>query len=334
MSAEDEFNQVLLEILRQEVSPEAVSAKNLMLRRLATENPVGISRIPAPMNITEIGGYLNLLEKLGHTDLQYGMLSSALGLPQKIPELEFYDRVPVTFFSEFISDRPECSGVKSLPLTFFMRNDLSTVFSLSMQTLHKEGGSLPLLSPQPALPAVGSVPSEKEMMVIIGRCMEIAPSAIAKSTKGNQNIDTSEKAASGTKKDTASDAKTEETASDVKTTISTAGNADPVIVTRDGIFVRGGNNVITVTAYFNETKAEITGNLIHADPLLARAGWYYENDVLKNITGLVKGRTTYGDELSRIYTGAQISASGVRELATAVWNGNTFVRNDVMGGSL
>ena len=317
MTTEDEFNQVLMEILRQEVSPEAVSAKNLMLRRLATENPVGISRIPAPMNITEIGGYLNLLEKLGHTDLQYGLLSSALGLPQKIPDIEFYDRVPVTFFSEFISDRPECRGVKSLPLTFFMRNDLSTVFSSSMQMLHKEGGYLPLLSPKPALPAVRTIPSETEMMAIIGRCMEIAPSAIAKSTKGNMASDTAKK-----------ETKSESTENEAKTnTAASTPATDQIIIARDGIYTRGGSISRTVMARFDGSEAEITGDLILVDPLLARAGWYYNGEHLTNIAGLVKGRTTYGDELSRIYTGAQIAASGVRELASAVWNGNAFIIN-------
>ena len=291
MAEENEFNQILLEILRQEASPETIKARNMILRRIATENQVVASRIPQPMNITEIGGYLNLLEKLGHNDLQYGMIASILGQPPKNTETAFYDTEPVIFFSEYISDRPECPGIMSLPLTFSMRNDFSAPFSAVVRTLHESGANLPMMSVVPQLPRVGCVPDETEMMRIIGRRMEIAPSsAYNDPTK------------------------------------------DPIVVTKEGIFAKNGSISRDVNALKLSEKGmeevELSAGLIPLESLLAQAGWYrFGEDPLKlvNITGLVKGRTTYGEELARIYTGAQIAASGVRDVISLVWDGKAFV---------
>ena len=59
-----DIDNVVLKILEQEVSPEMQELKKLILRRIATETDIKPSRIPAPLNITQIGGYINLLMKL------------------------------------------------------------------------------------------------------------------------------------------------------------------------------------------------------------------------------------------------------------------------------
>ena len=287
MTGENEFNQVLLEILRQEVSPEAVRAKNMLLRRMATENQIAPSRIPQPMNITEIGGYLNLLEKLGHTDLQYGTLASILGQPHKGSESEFYDVAPVTFFSQFTTDRPDCKGVAEIPLTFAMRNDFAASFASVMSSLKKAKASLPLMSPLPQLPALGTIPSEGMALYLIGRIIEIAPSTVRVDPK-----------------------------------------TDPIVVTGDGLYVRGDFDKIKLKALKNDgSTVNVDGRFALLNTLMAQAGWYQSEKlptVFINVTGLTQGRTTYGDELSRLYTGAQITASGVRELIPRIWNGNGF----------
>lgn len=54
------------------------------------ETQVKPSRIPAPLNITEVGGYFNLIEQVETTDpalqnqkarMQLALIASALGLP-------------------------------------------------------------------------------------------------------------------------------------------------------------------------------------------------------------------------------------------------------------
>ena len=59
-----DIDNVVLKILELEVSPEMQELKKLILRRIATETDIKPSRIPAPLNITQIGGYINLLMKL------------------------------------------------------------------------------------------------------------------------------------------------------------------------------------------------------------------------------------------------------------------------------
>ena len=47
---------------------------------LALQGDVIQSRIPAPRNITEIGGYLNLLQTLGQAEMRTQTLAGALGV--------------------------------------------------------------------------------------------------------------------------------------------------------------------------------------------------------------------------------------------------------------
>jgi hypothetical protein len=72
-------------LLENETSPEVLAVKNQILHRIATESDVKQSRIPAPMNITEIGGYFNLLRELKQEEMLRQTLSSILGLPMQTP---------------------------------------------------------------------------------------------------------------------------------------------------------------------------------------------------------------------------------------------------------
>ncbi|WP_107727269.1 hypothetical protein [Neisseria weaveri] len=91
------IDDVVQKILEQETSPEVQELKKLILRRIATESDTKASRIPEPLNITQIGGYVNLLMKLDKQEQQRvlemkqqkteyqlmleQMLTSVLGLP-------------------------------------------------------------------------------------------------------------------------------------------------------------------------------------------------------------------------------------------------------------
>lgn len=79
--AEINLNDVLTKILESELDSDTQKYKNAILRRIATEGDVKPSRIPQPKNITEVGGYFNLLMKLRETEMLKQMLASALGLP-------------------------------------------------------------------------------------------------------------------------------------------------------------------------------------------------------------------------------------------------------------
>ena len=70
---------IIAKLLEQETDEETRKYKNLILQRIATETDIRPARVPAPLNITEIGGYYNLLRK--NEKLQMQLLASVLGLP-------------------------------------------------------------------------------------------------------------------------------------------------------------------------------------------------------------------------------------------------------------
>jgi len=64
------------------------AAKLKILDRIAAENDIKPARIPAPLNITEIGGYFNLMMKLNEQEMLKQTLNSILGLPMQAPKTE------------------------------------------------------------------------------------------------------------------------------------------------------------------------------------------------------------------------------------------------------
>lgn len=86
-TSESNLEQYLVKLLENETSSESLAIKNLILRRIALEGDVKPARIPAPLNITQIGGYMNLMEQLNLSKLQERTLTSILGLPVQYDEM-------------------------------------------------------------------------------------------------------------------------------------------------------------------------------------------------------------------------------------------------------
>jgi hypothetical protein len=84
-----EENSILMKLtetlLANETSKDVQEAKLQILKRIAAESDIKPSRIPAPMNITEIGGYFNLMMKLNQQEMLKQTLTSILGLPVQAP---------------------------------------------------------------------------------------------------------------------------------------------------------------------------------------------------------------------------------------------------------
>jgi len=77
MADENLINELVAKLLEQELK-----MKETVVNRIAMESDIKPSRIPAPLNITEIGGYFNLMKKLDlEGDMRKRTLSSILGLP-------------------------------------------------------------------------------------------------------------------------------------------------------------------------------------------------------------------------------------------------------------
>ena len=90
MADSNDIMAALANMLNSEASKEVQEAKLKLLQRVASETEVKPSRIPAPVNITEMGGYFNLIEQVDtknqslkerKNEMQLSLIASALGLP-------------------------------------------------------------------------------------------------------------------------------------------------------------------------------------------------------------------------------------------------------------
>ena len=90
-----DIESIVMKLMENEVSPEMLEIKTDLLRRLASEGDIRPARIPAPMNITEMGGYINLLRELNqeetlrqtrYEEMLRQALTSVLGLPVQAPK--------------------------------------------------------------------------------------------------------------------------------------------------------------------------------------------------------------------------------------------------------
>ena len=68
--AEDlsELQSVLSMLMQSDARGKTQDYQDLILKRIAEETDVKPSRIPAPLNITEVGGYFNLIEQVETDD--------------------------------------------------------------------------------------------------------------------------------------------------------------------------------------------------------------------------------------------------------------------------
>jgi len=84
-------------LLEQETGEDVRKIKLRILERIANESDIRPSRIPAPRNITEIGGYFNLMQEMKKEakkeadwkaiqDMLHQTLTSILGLPAQPPK--------------------------------------------------------------------------------------------------------------------------------------------------------------------------------------------------------------------------------------------------------
>ena len=124
-AAEDALVLALTEVIKGATSPEIQQAQALLLRRLATQGDVIPSRIPAPLNITEVGGYLNLLGTLGEQAMRRDMLGSTLGLATGALESSVGFAAPPLRLTAVASHRPAGGGGAEVPLSVGVREDLA-----------------------------------------------------------------------------------------------------------------------------------------------------------------------------------------------------------------
>lgn len=317
-SLEEQALTALLDVIRVGSTPEAVQAQALMLRRLALQGDVVGSRVPAPRNISEIGGYINLLTDLGEPDVRTQMLASLLGVSGPNVPLSGFSGQPALSWVVMPNDRPQGTAQPSIPLSISVRSDFAPALQAALKTLHDQGCTLPLLSQARALPmAVPGAPPLDDPLPYIGRALDVVPTAAL--------VDP---------------------------------DVDPVALARQGAHpyeivarVLSGGAVPVAAGPWEALKCDATTctpvpapaggrQYVPVAPALASAGFYPASPApqpasshdrawghLTNVTGLVAGVTRLGDELGLLYYRDDIAASSLGTRLFWVWNGTKFAQS-------
>lgn len=314
-TAEDRALDALTKILESAISPEMLHVQQLILRRLALSGDLFPSRVPAPLNITQIGGYLNLIEN--DPVMRSQVLASTLGVAGPNPSPGYDPTLPPLYFVAQPNHRPVGAPQAATPVEFRVRNDFAGPLTAALATLHDSGFALPVLAADAPLPPVfPGVAPPSDLLPYLGRVLELVPTAAL--------VDpTTDPLAVG----------------------QLAGTGPQVVVARQVDATAPSAGTPTAAAYALWsctatacTQASVTDKFVAIAPLLSGAGWTQANPLpapvsaadtkgwnrFVNGTGLVAGRTTFGDELRLLYSLGQIAASSVRERQDWVWDGTAF----------
>ena len=315
---EEDLAKTIISILETTNSPAIQRAREVIAHRLAIAGDVAPSRIPAPRNITEIGGYINLLTDYDEQNQRSRMIAAALGIAGPQVNLPQPGQAPPLFFASRDQVRPEGPQQATFPLSFTMRSDFLPAFETLLETLAVQGAAIPLLTPVRILPPAGSdpAPDGETQLDLIGRRLTLAPTAALR----------------------------DPTTDPLSFTRPTAGGAFEVMAR---VFDTAAPDAGTIpdqdwTSWSCDStqcsEVETTDARIALTPLLNAAGWHQAVapgnpttlsdpgswNLWRNITGLVPGQTRFGDELSLVCPSDQIIASSVRDSLDLIWDGDAF----------
>ncbi|MDO5625999.1 MAG: hypothetical protein Q4G71_15090 [Pseudomonadota bacterium] len=302
----------LAAVIRAAASPEVQQAQAMMLRRIALEGSVVASRIPPPRNITEVGGYLNLLAAGGHSDLRTTAIATALGLASPV-SMGTVDSAPASAFARVGNDMGNVNApglLHEVPL----RADLAAAWQARVQPrLRALGASLPLWASPPGLPSPGPLQAAPDALLAAGRCVWVAPQAALV---------------------------------DPETDPVSLGwlPGEPPDAPRVMLRTTQGDAVPSWNAYLWDATANAlmvrpmeAYTCADAGPIVALAGFRFaraqvpaqRHDLgwarLINTTGLMPGVSRLGDELLRVWPESAVAASAFALRLNDVWDGADFV---------
>jgi hypothetical protein len=310
---------VLVELMRTGTRPDVLEAQRVLLERLAHQGDVFPSRVPAPLNITEVGGYLNLLESLGQEAIRSGAIASALGVAGPPPLAAALDAVPIGFV-EIANDRPPGPAQASIPPTLTIRADFHAPFLAALNAIHAAGCALPLRATRPRLPA--SQPGASSVSLDTGAVLDALGRTLA-AFPGTLLVDPAVDALAIAR-------------------LETPATSPLRLVARE---LDGGTTVAEASWVAKRASATTVVDdppaprrFLEVAPLLEAAGWGHPTPLqapssrsepgtlarLVNLTALVAGETTLGDELGLLYPPAAIARSAFASFAAWVWDGAAF----------
>jgi hypothetical protein len=312
--------QALVELVRSGMRPDVLEAQRVLLQRLSTQGDVFPARIPAPLNITEVGGYLNLLERAGHLDLRSSAMAGALGIagPAMAGEA-LAGAVPVGFI-EIANDRPHGPAQASIPPLLPVRADFHAPLLAAREALHAVGCLLPLRARRAVLPASqpGAGPGTLDasaVMAALGRSLSVFPGTVL--------VDPAQ--------DALAIARPAAPAGEPLRLVARELDGSGSVGEAGWVALRASS-----TAVANDPAAP--RRYLEVAPILEVAGWVHplppqapssrsQRGSLAefiNLTGLVEGETRLGEELALLFTPAQIARSALSTFTGWVWDGAQF----------
>lgn len=134
----------IVNILQTASSPDALEAQNIILRRIALQGDIVGSRIPPPRNISEIGGYINLLATLKQPEMRSQALAGILGVAGPTQALGWVSNNQPFAFVTQANDRPAGAAQPSISLTFLVRSDFISAVQSALNAIHQQGCTLPI----------------------------------------------------------------------------------------------------------------------------------------------------------------------------------------------
>ncbi len=171
-TAEDRALDALVSVIQSAAGPAAAEAQALLLRRLALDGDIVPTRMPPVLNVTEAGGYLNLLETLGQRQTMLDVLSGALGIASGSARA-LASSGPALSLAPLSNDRPVGAAGPSAPAQVLVRADLVAGLVSARDAVRAFGGVLPLWSPPAALPLAAA----SDELDAIGRRLSVLPTA-------------------------------------------------------------------------------------------------------------------------------------------------------------
>jgi hypothetical protein len=316
----DEVIDALVELMRTGTRPDVLEAQRVLLQRLAQQGDVFPSRIPPPLNITQVGGYLNLLQELGQEEIRGGAVAAALGVAGPPPGAAGLAGVVPVGFVDMPNDRPPGPAQASIPPTVTVRADFHAPLLAALGALRAAGCALPLRAPRPQLPAsqpgaTASTLDDEAVLAALGRTLEVFPGTVLVDPDA----------------DPLAIARLETPATSPFVLAARALGGGTTVPEQSWVAKRA-----STTAVVDDPPAP--RRLLEVAPVLGAAGWNHPTPLVApsslsergtlarfvNVTGLVAGETTLGDELELLYPPAAIARSALAGFTGFVWDGARF----------
>lgn len=307
----------LADILRSSTSPETLQAQQILMKRLALEGDVVPSRVPPPRNITEIGGYMNLLERLNETTMRSQALASILGVAGPNPLPGFTPTGPLLYDVQRANDRPAGASQAAIPVQFAVRNDFATALDAALKAVHDAGCVLPVLSmPRPLPPAAVGATVPADLLPFLGRTLDLMPTLAL--VDPDADVLAVARLDGTTKLETV------------------ARQIDAAAVNAASVPLKKWIAWKCDATACVESSADRT--YLPLTPVLNAAGWYQPVPTVPtrltapggwarwtNTTGLVPDVSRFGDELNARFAREEVAASSLRDALDYRWNGTAFV---------